>query len=95
MDRRAPPLGHVARALHEHSVHDPYCLLFGPDNPDRPGLYLLRVMLAVPEDSATDLCWTAASLEQARDLLPAALTRWPRGRTTSRPGLLEQWCLSR
>jgi hypothetical protein len=25
-------------------VHDPYCLLFGPDNPECPGHYLVQVM---------------------------------------------------
>ena len=85
----------VARALHTYSVHDPYCLLFGPDNPDLPGSYLVRVMLAVPEDRATDCCWTASSLERARERIPATLTRWPKARTTPQPGLLEQWCLAR
>jgi hypothetical protein len=74
----------VARALHLHSVHDPYCLLFGPDNLDLPGLYLLRVMLAVPEDRATDCYWTATSLDRAREMIPAGLIRWPKVRTTPR-----------
>jgi hypothetical protein len=94
MNRQAPR-DQVARALHEHSVHDPYCLLFGPDNPDVPGRYVLRVMLAVPEDKALDRCWTTTSLERARAMIPTALTRWPKVRTTPQPGLVEQWCLAR
>jgi len=89
------PQEQVARVLRAYSAHDPYCLLFGPDNPDSPGSYLLRVMLAVPEDRATDRCWTASSLERAREMIPAGLAPWPKVRTTPQPGLLEQWCLTR
>jgi hypothetical protein len=85
----------VARVLHLHLVHDPYLLVFGPDNLDAPGLYVLRVVLAVPENKATDHYWTANSLEQVRGMLPAGLVLWPRVRTTPLPGLLEQWCLKR
>lgn len=85
----------VARVLRLHSVHDPYLLVFGPENLDAPGLYVLRVMLAVPEDKATDHQWTASSLERVRAMLPLGLVLWPRARTTPLPGLLEQWCLKR
>jgi hypothetical protein len=85
----------LARVLHQYSVHDPYLLVFGPDNPDAPGQYVLRVVLAVPEDKATDHQWTANSLQQVRGMLPPGLVLWPRLRTTPLPGLLEQWCLKR
>ena len=85
----------LARALRAHSVHDPYCLLLGPDNPECPGRYVVRLALAVPEDRVTDLRWTASSLERACGMLPPGLVRWPQARTTPRPGLLEQWCLAR
>jgi hypothetical protein len=90
MDRRAPPREQVAQALHECSVHDPYCLLFGPDNPDFPGRYVLRVMLAVPEDRATECCWTATSPERARAMIPPSC---PAGRRSAPPRgrALEQW----
>ena len=81
----------LAGALRLHSVHDPYVLVVGPDNLDRPGCYAMRVVLAVPEDRPLDPVWTASSLERARDLLPAALVRRPWARTTPRPGLVEQW----
>ncbi len=77
------------------SARDPYCLLFGPDNADCPGMYLVRVIVAVPGDEATGHCWAADSLERARAMIPAGLTRWPKVRTAPRPGLLEQWCLRR
>ena len=85
----------LAGALRSHSVHDPYVLVFGPDNPDLPGRYVVRVMLAVPEDRPVDRVWTASSLERARGMVPAALVRRPRVRTTPRPGLVEQWELPR
>ena len=48
----------MAGALPDDSVHDsPYCLRFVPGHPDRPGQYLVQVMLAVPEDRTTDRCW--------------------------------------
>ena len=85
----------LAEALRAHSVHDPYVLLFGPDNPDRPGRYVLRVMLAVPGDRPLGQIWAAGSLERARDMMPAAMVRLPRVLTTPRPGLIEQWALPR
>ena len=54
----------VARVLQAHSVHDPYLLVFGPGNSDAPEHFVLRVVLAVPEDRFTDQYWTANSLEQ-------------------------------
>ena len=83
----------VARVLQVLSPHDPYCLVFGPDNPDAPGSYLLRIMLAVPEDRPSGHHWRARTLEEARALLPTSLARWPKERTTPKPGLVEQWCL--
>jgi hypothetical protein len=85
----------VAQALQLHAVHDPYILVFGPDNLDVPGVYVVRIVLAVPEDKLTDCFWTASSLERAREMLPAALMLWPTVRTTPQPGLQEQWCLER
>lgn len=85
----------IAQLLHRYSVHDPYLLIFGPDNLDMPGLYLLRIMFAVPKDQASEHYWTAASLEQVRAIIPSTLVRWPRVRTTSQPALVEQWCLQR
>ena len=85
----------VAQVLHNHSVHDPYLLVFGPESHDAPGRYVLRVVLAVPEDKATDHHWTANSLEQARAMIPPSLVRWPRVRTTPLPALVEQWGLRR
>jgi hypothetical protein len=85
----------VARVLHLYSVGDPYLLVFGPDNLYAPGLYVLRVVLAVPEDKATDQHWTANSLEQVRKMIPPGLVLWPRVRTTPLPALLEQWGLKR
>ena len=85
----------LAEALRLHSVHDPYVLVFGPDDPDLPGRYVVRVALAVPGDRPLDPVWTASSLERARDLLPAALVRRPQVRATPRPGLVEQWELPR
>jgi hypothetical protein len=87
--------GEVGRVLHRCSVHDPYVLVFGPDNAAAPGQYLLRVMLAVPEDKTTDHHWTAKSLAQVREMIPPGLVRWPRVRTTPLPALLEQWGLKR
>src|SRR5689334_18062908 len=85
----------VAQALRRHAVQDPYILLLGPDNQEQPGLYLVRVMLTVPEDQPTGDCWTASSLERARQMIPPALTRRPAVRTTPQPGLLEQWGMTR
>lgn len=85
----------VARVLHVHSVHDPYLLIFGPSNPDAPEHFVLRVVLAVPEDKFTDHHWTAKSLEQVRAMIPSGLVRWPRVRTTPMPALVEQWGLKR
>ena len=81
--------------LHAHSVHDPYLLVFGPESPDAQGQYVVRVVLAVPEDKAPDHSWTANSLEQARAMIPPSLVRWPRVRTTPMPALVEQWGLRR
>jgi hypothetical protein len=94
-ERFAPNSDDLAHVLQRFSVHDPYVLLFGPDNPDVPGLYVLRVMLAVPEDRATEHRWTASTLERARAAIPRTLARWPKVRTTPLPGLLEQWCTVR
>ena len=77
----------IAEALRVLSVQDLYCLVFGPDNPEHPGRYLVRVMLAVPKDAPTDRAWTAISLERARAMMPSTLVRWPRVRTTPRPAL--------
>jgi hypothetical protein len=85
----------VARVLHIHSVHDPYLLVFGPESHNAPGRYVLRVVLAVPEDKVTDYHWTANSLEQVRAMIPSGLVRWPRVRTTQLPALVEQWGLQR
>ena len=93
MYRAAPK--EVARVLHRCAVHDPYILVFGPDNADAPGRFLLRVMLAVPEDRGTGHCWAAASLAQVREMIPHSLVRWPAIRTVPQPALVEQWCLRR
>ena len=81
--------------LHAHSVRDPYLLVFGPESQDAPGRYVLRVVLAVPEDKATDHHWTANSLQQVRAMIPPSLIRWPKERTTPLPALVEQWGLKR
>jgi hypothetical protein len=85
----------VARVLHAHSVHDPYLLVFGPESHDAPGRFVLRVVLAVPEDQVTDHHWAANSLEQVRAMIPPSLVRWPKVRTTQMPALVEQWGLRR
>ena len=85
----------VAQVLHVYSVHDPYLLVFGPEGQDAPGQYVLRVVLAVPEDKPTNHYWTANSLEQVRAMIPSGLVRWPRVRTTQLPALVEQWGLRR
>ena len=85
----------VAQVLHSYSVHDPYLLVFGPESHDAPGRYVLRVVLAVPEDTVTDHHWTANSLEQVRAMIPSGLIRWPKVRTTPLPALVEQWGLKR
>ena len=85
----------VAQVLHTHSVHDPYLLIFGPESHDASGQYVVRLVLAVPEDKATNHHWTANSLEQARSMIPPGLVRWPKVRTTPLPALVEQWGLKR
>ncbi len=85
----------VARVLRAHSVHDPYLLVFGPHSQDAPGRFVLRVVLAVPEDQTTDHQWTANSLEQVRAMIPSSLVRWPKVRTAPLPALVEQWGLQR
>ena len=85
----------VAQVLRDPSVHDPYLLVFGPESHDAPGRYMLRVVLAVPEDKVTDHHWTAKSLEHVRAMIPSGLVRWPRVRTTPLPALVEQWGLRR
>ena len=85
----------VAQVLRDHSVHDPYLLVFGPDSPDVPGQFVLRVALAVPEDQITEHHWAATSLQQVRAMIPPNLIRWPKVRTTSLPALVEQWGLQR
>ena len=92
--RRASPQ-EVAQVLRNHSVHDPYLLVFGPDSRDAPGRFVLRVALAVPEDQITEHHWAAASLQQVRAMIPPSLVRWPKVRTTPLPALVEQWGLKR
>ena len=85
----------VARVLHAHSVHDPYVLVFGPESQDAPKQFVLRVVLAVPDDRFIEHEWTANSLEQIREMIPPSLVRWPKVRTTLLPALVEQWGLQR
>ena len=85
----------VARVLRDYSVHDPYLLVFGPESQDAPGRFVLRIVLAVPEDQTTEHHWTANSLQQLRAMIPPSLVRWPKVRTTPLPALVEQWGLQR
>ena len=85
----------LADMLRAHSAHGPYVPVLGPDNPDRPGRYVLRPMLALPGDRPGGRTWTAVSLERARGMVPAGMVRRPRVLTAPRPGLVERWELPR
>lgn len=68
----------------------PMWVIYSRETKDFPGVYVVRLHLALPEPHVTTAYFTSSFLQDARDLLPRGLTRMPRFPQDD-PTIIEVW----